>query len=111
VSDGSINSRPTTSPSERPGRHERWDPSGGALYFYNPAISTSTWIYSRQVVTVIGGIVLQFKHKRAVRRFWPVMAASLLLVGALVWGRGAGPGNVHWNARWSTNTPKRFTKW
>jgi hypothetical protein len=31
-----------------------WDPTGGALYFYNPARSTSRWIYSRPVLTRIG---------------------------------------------------------
>lgn len=31
-----------------------WDPSGGALYYYNPAKSTSSWIWSRRTITVIG---------------------------------------------------------
>ncbi|NLY51767.1 MAG: spore cortex-lytic enzyme [Firmicutes bacterium] len=31
-----------------------WDPTGGALYFYNPARSTSAWIYTRPVLTRIG---------------------------------------------------------
>lgn len=31
-----------------------WDPSGGAIYYYNPAKSTSKWIFSRPVITVIG---------------------------------------------------------
>lgn len=31
-----------------------WDPSGGALYYYNPAKTTSGWIWSRPVITVIG---------------------------------------------------------
>lgn len=31
-----------------------WDPSGGAIYYYNPAKATSSWIWSRQVITVIG---------------------------------------------------------
>ncbi|WOC33699.1 spore cortex-lytic enzyme [Caproicibacterium argilliputei] len=31
-----------------------WDPSGGAVYYYNPAKSTSKWIFSRPVITVIG---------------------------------------------------------
>ena len=31
-----------------------WDPSGGAIYYYNPAKTTNSWIYSRQVITVIG---------------------------------------------------------
>ena len=31
-----------------------WDPTGGAIYYYNPAKTTSKWIYSRPVTTVIG---------------------------------------------------------
>lgn len=31
-----------------------WDPTGGAIYYYNPAKSTSSWIWSRPVITVIG---------------------------------------------------------
>ncbi|MBA1334829.1 MAG: Spore cortex-lytic enzyme, lytic transglycosylase SleB [Firmicutes bacterium] len=31
-----------------------WDPSGGAIYYYNPAKTTNQWIYSRPVITVIG---------------------------------------------------------
>ncbi len=31
-----------------------WDPSYGALFYYNPAKATSSWIFSRQTVTVIG---------------------------------------------------------
>ena len=30
------------------------DPSGGAIYYYNPAKSTNQWIFSRPVITVIG---------------------------------------------------------
>ena len=30
------------------------DPSGGAIYYYNPAKTTNKWIYSRQVVKTIG---------------------------------------------------------
>ena len=30
------------------------DPTGGAIYYYNPAKATSNWIYSRPVITVIG---------------------------------------------------------
>ncbi|WP_370737791.1 cell wall hydrolase [Clostridium minihomine] len=36
------------------------DPSGGAIYYYNPEKSTSKWIFSRKVITVIG------KHRFAV---------------------------------------------
>ena len=31
-----------------------WDPTGGCIYYYNPARTKSAWIYSRTVVTVIG---------------------------------------------------------
>lgn len=31
-----------------------WDPSGGAIYYYNPDKSTNQWIFSRPVITVIG---------------------------------------------------------
>lgn len=30
------------------------DPSGGAIYYYNPVKSTNKWIFSRPVITVIG---------------------------------------------------------
>ena len=30
-----------------------WDPSGGAIYYYNPAKATSKWIFSREVIVVI----------------------------------------------------------
>ena len=30
------------------------DPSGGALYYFNPATATSKWIWSRPLLTVIG---------------------------------------------------------
>lgn len=31
-----------------------WDPSGGAIYYYNPQKSTNKWIFSRPVITTIG---------------------------------------------------------
>ena len=31
-----------------------WDPTNGALYFYNPGKTTSAWIWSRTVTTRIG---------------------------------------------------------
>lgn len=30
------------------------DPSGGAIYYYNPKTATSKWIFSRPVITTIG---------------------------------------------------------
>lgn len=31
-----------------------WDPSNGAVYYYNPRKATNRWIFSREVVRVIG---------------------------------------------------------
>ncbi len=31
-----------------------WDPSGGAIYYFNPNTATSSWIWSRPVLNVIG---------------------------------------------------------
>ncbi|MBQ5812974.1 MAG: spore cortex-lytic enzyme [Clostridia bacterium] len=31
-----------------------WDPTGGAIYYYNPAKSTSSWIFSRETIMTIG---------------------------------------------------------
>ncbi|MBQ5994738.1 MAG: spore cortex-lytic enzyme [Clostridia bacterium] len=31
-----------------------WDPSGGAIYYYNPAKTSSKWMFSRPVIVVIG---------------------------------------------------------
>ena len=31
-----------------------WDPSGGAIYYYNPKIATSSWIFSRKTTVTIG---------------------------------------------------------
>lgn len=55
VSDGQIN----LTPSEDCVRAARdalngWDPSGGCLYYYNPATSTSRWIWTRTVMLSIG---------------------------------------------------------
>ncbi len=30
------------------------DPSGGAIYYYNPQKATSKWIFSREIITTIG---------------------------------------------------------
>ena len=34
-----------------------WDPSGGAIYYYNPAKTTNKWIWSRPVIATIGNHV------------------------------------------------------
>ncbi len=31
-----------------------WDPSGGAIYYYNPEKTTNQWIYSRPIIKTIG---------------------------------------------------------
>ena len=31
-----------------------WDPSGGAIYYFNPATATSAWIWSRPLIVTIG---------------------------------------------------------
>ena len=55
VSDGQINLTPDDT-AMRAARDaiNGWDPTGGALYYYNPAVATSAWIFDRQTVTVIG---------------------------------------------------------
>ena len=34
-----------------------WDPSGGAIYYYNPKTATSAWIRTRPIITTIGNHV------------------------------------------------------
>ncbi|MGN0997352.1 MAG: spore cortex-lytic enzyme [Candidatus Ventricola sp.] len=55
VQDGQIN----LTPNEQSRRAARdalngWDPTGGCLYYYNPATATSKWIWSREVRLNIG---------------------------------------------------------
>lgn len=58
VSDGQIN-KPVSQTCYNAARDAMngWDPSGGALYYYNPAIATSSWIKSRPIITKIGNHV------------------------------------------------------
>ena len=58
VSDGQIN-KPVVQTCVNAARDAMngWDPSGGALYYYNPAIATSSWIWSRPVGARIGNHV------------------------------------------------------
>ncbi|MGI6239774.1 MAG: spore cortex-lytic enzyme [Christensenellales bacterium] len=55
VNDGSINRTPYDE-NIRAARDalNGWDPSGGALYFFNPRGTSDQWIRTRRVVTVIG---------------------------------------------------------
>ena len=55
VSDGQINLTPNET-AKRAARDAMngWDPSYGAIYYYNPKIATSSWIFSRKTTVVIG---------------------------------------------------------
>ena len=55
VDDGQINLEPNDT-AYRAARDaiNGWDPTYGCLYYYNPAVATSSWIFSRETVTVIG---------------------------------------------------------
>jgi N-acetylmuramoyl-L-alanine amidase len=55
VDDGQINLAPDqTALSAARDAMNGWDPSGGALFYYNPNTATSGWIWSRPVIVVIG---------------------------------------------------------
>jgi len=55
VDDGQINLEPTaTAVKAARDALNGWDPSGGCIYFFNPATSTSKWIWSRPIVKTIG---------------------------------------------------------
>ena len=55
VADGQINLTPNdTAMRAAKDAINGWDPTGGAIYYYNPAVATSAWIFDRQTVTVIG---------------------------------------------------------
>ena len=55
VSDGQINMTPTASAyNAARDALNGWDPSGGAIYYFNPATATNKWIWSRPLTVVIG---------------------------------------------------------
>ena len=55
VSDGQINLEPDrTAMNAASDAMNGWDPTYGCLYYYNPAVATSSWIFGRQKVTTIG---------------------------------------------------------
>ncbi len=58
VADGQINLEPDqTAMNAASDAMNGWDPTYGCLYYYNPAIATSSWIFGRETVTVIGNHV------------------------------------------------------
>ncbi len=55
VADGQINLEPNnTAYNAARDAMNGWDPTYGCLYYYNPAVATSAWIFNRKTVTVIG---------------------------------------------------------
>ena len=58
VSDGQINMTPNASCTEAAkAAMNGWDPTYGALYYYNPSTATSKWIFSRTTTVTIGNHV------------------------------------------------------
>ena len=58
VSDGQINMTPSSTAYEAAkAALNGWDPTGGAIYYYNPSTATSSWIYSRRTTVTIGNHV------------------------------------------------------
>lgn len=58
VADGQINLEPNaTAKRAAEDAMNGWDPSYGALYYYNPKVATSSWIFSRQTTVTIGNHV------------------------------------------------------
>ena len=55
VSDGQINLEPDkTAMNAASDAMNGWDPTYGCIYYYNPAVATSSWIFGRPTVTTIG---------------------------------------------------------
>ena len=55
VSDGQINMTPdATAKKAAQDAINGWDPSYGAIYYFNPSTATNKWIWSRPVTVVIG---------------------------------------------------------
>ncbi len=58
VSDGQINLTPNeTAKKAARDAMNGWDPTYGAIYYYNPATATSAWIFSRKTTVTIGNHV------------------------------------------------------
>ncbi len=55
VSDGQVNLSPdSTAKSAAQDALNGWDPSNGAIYYFNPSTATNKWIWSRKMTVVIG---------------------------------------------------------
>ena len=55
VSDGQINLTPnSTAKKAAQDALNGWDPTGGAIYYFNPDTATNKWIWSRPLIKQIG---------------------------------------------------------
>ena len=55
VSDGQINMEPdSTAKKAAQDAYNGWDPSYGAIYYFNPSTATNKWIWSRPLTVTIG---------------------------------------------------------
>ena len=55
VSDGQINLTPNeTAKKAAQDALNGWDPTGGAIYYFNPSTATNKWIWSRPMTVTIG---------------------------------------------------------
>ena len=57
VSDGQINlpiSKDSQAYKAARDAMNGWDPTGGAIYYFNPATATNKWVWSRPLLTTIG---------------------------------------------------------
>ena len=55
VSDGQINMSPNdTAKKAAQDALNGWDPSYGAIYYFNPSTATNKWIWSRPLIKTIG---------------------------------------------------------
>ena len=55
VSDGQVNLTPdSTARSAAQDALNGWDPSYGAVYYFNPSTATNKWIWSRPMTVTIG---------------------------------------------------------
>ena len=60
VDDGQINLTPNaTARKAALDAMNGWDPTYGALYYYNPRTATSSWIFSRNTTVTIGNHVFE----------------------------------------------------
>jgi N-acetylmuramoyl-L-alanine amidase len=55
VNDGQYHKEPTASAVQAAqSALAGWDPTGGALYYWNPVSATSDWVWSRSIIARIG---------------------------------------------------------